>query len=180
MRPGPATQAAFAMRESRRCPSLRSPARFLEPFCNVSRQPTLSCSGATSPKCSCIQIAPAGCSPAMRDRSEEAATPGLPTTLSRFGNLSSLSFDSAHADPKAPAAEPALRDHWQRDIHACSDCTFSHPETVRNQKSHPRCANPVDDEDCLWKGAEKMGEIQLSRASRPDHSRIPIPLLLFF
>ena len=31
------------------------------------------------------EIAPAGCSPAMRDRSEEAATPGLPATLSRFG-----------------------------------------------------------------------------------------------
>src|ERR1700690_664656 len=60
---------------------------------------------------------------------------------------------------KATVAEPALRDHWQRDIHACSESTLSHPEKLRNEKSHPRCANPVDVEDSLWKGAEKVGEI---------------------
>jgi hypothetical protein len=76
-----------------------------------------------------------------------------------LGTFSSVSFDSALADPRATAAEPALRDHWQRDIHACSESTLSHPEKLRNQKARPRCANPVDVADCLWKGAQKVEEI---------------------
>jgi hypothetical protein len=64
------------------------------------------------------------------------------------------------AYPKETAAEPALRDHWQRDIHACSESTFSHRETLRNEKSQPRCANPVDDENCLWKSAENGEKIE--------------------
>jgi hypothetical protein len=31
---------------------------------------------------------------------------------------------------------------------------------LRNQNSRPRCANPVDDEDCLWKIKEKAEEIR--------------------
>jgi hypothetical protein len=105
-----------------------------------------------------------GRSLAMRDRFlRRPQRPGYPQTLSRFGNLSSMSFKSALADPRATAAEPALRDHWQRDIHACSESTLSHPEPLRNQKAHARCANPVDDVDCLWKSAEKMGIICGSR-----------------
>jgi hypothetical protein len=57
------------------------------------------------------------------------------------------------------AAEPALRDHWQRDVHACSDCTFSHSEIVRNKNAPGRCAKPVDEKTCLWKLAENAGNI---------------------
>ena len=57
------------------------------------------------------------------------------------------------------AAEPALRDHWQRDVHACSESTFADLETFHNRKSLSRCAKPVDDESCLWKLAENADEI---------------------
>jgi len=62
-------------------------------------------------------IAPTGCGPAMRDRSEEAATPGCPRRLHALGTARQFTLGKT-------AAEPALRDHWQRVIHACSDCTF--------------------------------------------------------
>jgi hypothetical protein len=73
----------------------------------------------------------------------------------------------------ATAAEPALRDHWQRDIHACSESTLSHPEKLRNQKAQAGCANPVDVADCLWKSAEKMEEIGhgLTRKSKTYRTR---------
>ena len=97
--------------------------------------------------------------------SEEAATPGSPATLARFGNRSGgHPFDSAlggplghHSEPslRKTAAEPALRDHWQRVIHACSDCTFSHGEAFINSKVRPRCAKPVEAVTCLWMVAEK-------------------------
>jgi hypothetical protein len=53
-------------------------------------QLAVSYGDATHPKVQLHPIALAGCSPAMRNRSEEAAPPGLPTTLARLGNLSSL------------------------------------------------------------------------------------------
>jgi hypothetical protein len=53
-------------------------------------QLAVSYGDATHPKVQLHPIALAGCSPAMRNRSEEAATPGSPATLARFGNLSSL------------------------------------------------------------------------------------------
>ena len=62
-------------------------------------------------------IAPTGCDPAMRDRSEEAATPGCPRRLHALGTARQFTLGKT-------AAEPALRDHWQRVVHACSDCTF--------------------------------------------------------
>ena len=91
MRPGPATQAAFAMRESRRCPSPRSPAGFLKTF--ASRKPALMLQRSLRTKCSGIRIAPARSqSRHARPFSEEAATPGSPATLSRFGNLQQLAL----------------------------------------------------------------------------------------
>jgi hypothetical protein len=80
--------------------------------------------------------------------SEEAATPGLPATLARFGKP----LDSS---PSRTAAEPALRDHWQRDVHACSDCNVSHREYLSNRKPNTGCAKTVDARTCLWKGKEK-------------------------
>ncbi len=153
------------MRESHRCPSPRSPASFQERLLPTSLVSQLSAAVA-HPHRSAVasKSRPPVAVPPCETVSEEAATPGLPATLSRFGNLSSMSFDSAHADPEATAAEPALRDHWQRDIHACSESTLSHPETLRNHKLHTRCANPVDVEDCLWKGAEKVEEIRDTRS----------------
>jgi hypothetical protein len=96
-------------------------------------------------------IALADYSPAMRNRSEEAAPPGLPITLARLGNLSSL--------PSGQLLQNhALRDHWQRDVHACSESTFSHSELSINRKSRHVCAKAVDDETSLWKVAEKVEE----------------------
>jgi hypothetical protein len=51
-----------------------------------------------------------------------------------------------------------LHDHWQRNLHACSDGTFSHFALGINEKSRVRCANPVDDGTSLWKGKEKAAE----------------------
>jgi hypothetical protein len=125
MRSGPATRTAFAMRESRRCPSPRAPADFLETFCNASRKSTLMLRRSFYTE---VQLHP---NRADRSQSRHARPflrrpqrPGRPQRFHALGTFSSLSFDSAHANPKATAAEPALRDHWQRDIHACSDCTF--------------------------------------------------------
>ena len=139
------------------CPSPRSPADFLETFCNASGKLALMQQRRIHTE---VQLHP---NRADRSQSRHARPflrrpqrPGRPQRLHALGTFSSLSFDSAHADPEATAAEPALRDHWQRDIHACSESTLSHPETLRNQKSQARCANPVDDENCLWKFAEKV------------------------
>ena len=160
MRSGPATRTAFAMRESHGCPSPRFSAGPPETFCNVPSKPTLSSGSASAPKCSRIRIAPASRSLAMRDRFlRRPQRPGYPQRFHALGTFSSVSFKSALADPRATAAEPALRDHWQRDIHACSESTLSHPEPLRNEKSQARCANPVDDVDCLWKKAEKKEKI---------------------
>ena len=78
-------------------------------------------------------------------------------------------FDSApgtplgrHPQPSLgkTAAEPALRDHWQRVIHACSDCTFSRGAVFINSKVRPSCAKAVEDGTCLWMVAEKRGVIR--------------------
>ena len=161
MRSGPATRTAFAMRESHGCPSPRFSADPPETFCNVPSKPALSSSSASAPKCSRIRIAPTGRSPAMRDRSlRRPQRPGRPQRFHALGTFSSLLSTLLTQTRKATVAEPALRDHWQRDIHACSESTVSHPETLRNHYSRPRCANPVDDEDCLWKEAEKVEKIR--------------------
>jgi len=54
-----------------------------------------------------------------------------------------------------------LRDHWQRDVHACSENTFAYLENIHNQNSLHCCAKPVDGETCLWKRAEKADEISV-------------------
>jgi len=54
-----------------------------------------------------------------------------------------------------------LRDHWQRDVHACSENTFAHLENIHNRKSLCCCAKAVDGETCLWKMAEKADEISV-------------------
>jgi len=105
-------------------------------------------------------IAPAGCSPAMRDRSEEAATPGLPATLSRLG--------TSAVYPRATAAEPACAITGSVTIHACSDCTFSYADASRNKNSLCRCAKTVEDDSSLWKIAENLGKILPSCQARPS------------
>jgi hypothetical protein len=101
MRSGPATRTAFAMRESRRCPSPRSPAGFLETFCNVSRKPALMLRRSFYTE---VQLHPnhADWSQSRHARpfSEEAATPGSPTTLSRFGNLQQLALRLCSRKPE--------------------------------------------------------------------------------
>ena len=114
--------------------------------------------------------------------SEEAATPGCPQRFHVSGDLGSSSLGITLVDPsglpfaglsaRSPsfqirlgkllgktAAEPTLRDHWQRDVHACSENTFAYLENIHNQKSLFCCAKPVDSETCLWKVAEKADEI---------------------
>jgi hypothetical protein len=61
-------------------------------------------------------------------------------------------------------AEPALRDHWQRDVHACSESTFSHSEFSINKNSWRVCAKAVDDGSSLWKMAENLEKIQDRRS----------------
>jgi len=43
--------------------------------------------------------------------------------------------------------------------HACTDGTLLQLRLDRNNKVRPRCAETVDDADCLWKVSEKMGII---------------------
>lgn len=105
-----------------------------------------------------------------RPFSEEAATPGLPATLTRFGNRFSNLLGPLTCEPfGSPGAgsvrllQNHLHDHWQRNLHACSDGTFSHFVPGINGKSRARCANPVDDGSSLWKGTEKAEEIELKQ-----------------
>jgi hypothetical protein len=63
------------------------------------------------------------------------------------------------------AAEPTLRDHWQRDVHACSENTFTYLDNFHNRNSLHYCAKPVDGETCLWKRAEKADEILDAKVS---------------
>jgi len=52
-----------------------------------------------------------------------------------------------------------LRNHWQRDVHACSENTFAYLQNIHNRNLLFCCAKPVDGETCLWKMAEKADEI---------------------
>ena len=101
MRSGPATRTAFAMRESRRCPSPRSPARFLEASFNASRKPALMLQRSLRTE---VQLHPNRADRSQsrhaRPFSEEAATPGSPTTLSRFGNLQQLALRLCSRKPE--------------------------------------------------------------------------------
>ena len=74
------------MRESHCRPSPRSPAS-LQRRTDSQRRWRIH-----TRKCSCILIALAGRSPAMRDRSEEAATPGCPQRFHVWEPLGSVSF----------------------------------------------------------------------------------------
>jgi hypothetical protein len=101
MRPGPATRTAFAMRELHGCPSPRSPARFLETFCNASGKPALMRQRRIHTE---VQLHP---NRADRSQSRHARPflrrpqrPGCPQRFHALGTFSSLSFDSALADPK--------------------------------------------------------------------------------
>jgi hypothetical protein len=92
----------------------------------------------------------------------------LPATLTRFGNRFSNLLGPLTCEPFGlPGAgsvrllQNHLHDHWQRNLHACSDGTFSHFVPGINEKSQARCANPVDDGTSLWKGMEKEEEIEL-------------------
>jgi len=92
----------------------------------------------------------------------------LPATLTRFGNRFSNLLDPLTRKPfGSPGAgsvrllQNHLHDHWQRNLHACSDGTFSHFVLGINEKSRARCANPVDDGTSLWKGMEKAEEMKL-------------------
>ena len=73
-----------------------------------------------------------------------------------FGPFTKLSDPPWQALRKT-AAEPALRDHWQRDVHACSESTVADLETFHNRKLLRRCAKPVDENSSLWKMAENRG-----------------------
>src|SRR2546423_105789 len=107
MRSGPATQTALA------CVNLTAaPARARLP---ASEENRLSATVAhPHSKVWCILIALAGRSPAMRDRSEEAATPGCPQRLHVWEPLGSPSlrqclaqtFRLARPTLKTTAAEP--------------------------------------------------------------------------
>ena|SRR5579863_5191243 len=101
MRSGPATRTAFAMRESRRCPSPRSPARFLKTSFNASRKPAFMLQRSFHTE---VQLHPNRADRSQsrhaRPFSEEAATPGSPATLSRFGNLQQLALRLCLRKPK--------------------------------------------------------------------------------
>lgn len=109
--------------------------------------------------------------------SEEAATPRVARNACTFREplrrliLSILLRGTPlgrHPQPtlRKTAAEPALRDHWQRVIHACSDCTFSRWRSFINSKVRRSCAKPVEDGTSLWMVAEK-GEVIGSNPGGP-------------
>lgn len=75
-----------------------------------------------------------------------------------FGPFTKLSDPPSKLLGKA-AAEPTLRNHWQRDVHACSENTFAYLQNIHNRNLLFCCAKPVDGETCLWKMAEKADEI---------------------
>lgn len=148
MRSGPATQTAFACVNSfcrtRALPSNETAAVTSDHFSF-----TAICGGASALESA---VAPnralPACSPAMRDRvlrrPQRPGTRNACTLWEPLGN-----------SPSRTAAEPALRDHWQRIVHACSDCNVSHSGIFSNKKSRVTCAKTVDVMTCLWKGTEK-------------------------
>lgn len=151
MRFGPATRTAFAgvnlplpLRATRR----HFKTRFDSGRSEVRLYwPTLSSGGAIA-QVRCSLIAFAGCSPAMRNRfSEEAATPGCPQRLHALGTARQFTLVNCR--------RTNFRNHWQRNVHACSESTFSHPRDLSKKSLRPGCANPVDDESSLWKELEK-------------------------
>jgi len=77
-----------------------------------------------------------------------------------FGPFTKLSDPPSKLLGKT-AAEPTLRDHWQRDVHACSENTFAYLQNIHNRNLLFCCAKPVDGETCLWKMAEKADEISV-------------------
>jgi hypothetical protein len=103
-------------------------------------------------KCGCILSRWLVAVPPCETVSEEAATPGCPRRFHALGTARQFTLGKT-------AAEPTLRDHWQRDSHACSESTLSHLRSCSNKKSPVGCANPVEDETSLWKIAEKVEEI---------------------
>ena len=143
MRSGPATQTAFAMRESHRC----LPRCVPFPFWRCCQR--LSVSGSklrrlhSRPKTRLHPITWLVAVSPCETVSEEAATPGCPqrfhvqeTSAVRPLHCSSRpsGLPFAGLAVRSPsfqirirqalgitAAEPALRDHWQRDVHACSE-----------------------------------------------------------
>jgi len=68
MRSGPATQTAFAMRESHRCLAALRTATVPALLDNACPATALSCGGASAPENAFASDHAVGCSPAMRDR----------------------------------------------------------------------------------------------------------------
>ena len=162
MRSGPATRTAFCQREfrvypltpQRACPirarhQLRSRRRLTTLF-EANSELRSACAPEDAPR----PIASAGCSPAMRDRSlRRPQRPGRPQRFHVREPLGSASFRlfirsgfSACSDsgPWENCRRTDFRNHWQRFVHACSDCTVSHPLTFGNQNSKAHCAKTVD------------------------------------
>ena len=143
MRSGPATQTAFAMRESHRC----LPRSVPFPFWRCCQR--LSVSGSklrrlhSRPKTRLHPITWLVAVSPCETVSEEAATPGCPQRFHVQGTSAVRPLHCSSRPSGLPfaglavrspsfqirirqalgitAAEPALRDHWQRDVHACSE-----------------------------------------------------------
>jgi hypothetical protein len=177
MRSGPATRTAFCQREfhvnpltpQRGCPirtrhRLRSMRRLTTLF---EANPELR--SAYAPESAPHPIESAGCSLAKRDRSlRRPQRPGHPQRFRVWEPLGSVSVRlsvrsgfAACSDfgPWENCRRTDFRNHWQRNVHACSDCNFSHSRVFGNQKSHLGCAKTVEAASSLWKMAEKVAEI---------------------
>jgi hypothetical protein len=177
MRSGPATRTAFCQREFRVIPFDTAKGcliRALRQLRSIRRLTTLfeanpELRSACAPEGAPRPITSAGCSPAMRDRSlRRPQRPGRPQRFHVWEPLGSaslrLSVRSGFAacsdfGPWENCRRTDFRNHWQRYVHACSDCNFSHSGTFSNENSHPRCAKTVECGNSLWKNAENPAEI---------------------
>jgi hypothetical protein len=143
MRSGPATQTAFAMREFHHCLPRSVPFRFgrccqrLSVFGSKLRRLPSRPKTRLHPITWLVAVSP------CETVSEEAATPGCPQRFHVQGTSAVRPLHCSSRPSGLPfaglavrspsfqirirqalgitAAEPALRDHWQRDVHACSE-----------------------------------------------------------
>jgi hypothetical protein len=115
-------------RESRLC-LLPAFARISSSLCSVSAPPLPRRGPRPRPRAHSPRSCSAVAVPLGGTVSEEAATPGLPATLARFGNrfsnllgpLTNKTFRLRRELVPFTCCRTTSHDHWQRNIHACSE-----------------------------------------------------------
>ena len=128
MRSGPATRTAFASVNPASAFSRASPP-ICSSLCSASAPPVQLRDAHPRTRRITHRSYSAVAVPLGGTVSEEAATPGLPATLARFGNrfsnlLGPLTYKTFRLGRELipfTCCRTTSYDHWQRNIHACSE-----------------------------------------------------------